>query len=118
VRILPFLILLLGVIVLTLKWGDIPDYWPVHWGINGQPDRWSTTTPRGVFLPVGAGFLLCCFLGTVAWLVRMSAGRRRELWGETATEIAALTTELVRSIEIGLAIVFVYIALASDVYSG
>ncbi len=75
-RILPFAILLVGALLLGLKWNDMPDRWAAHWGINGQPDRWVTKTPIGVFLPVGAGALLCCFLETVAWIVRNTARRR------------------------------------------
>ena len=37
-RILPFVIVQLGAIVLGFKWNDIPDRWAVHWGISGQPE--------------------------------------------------------------------------------
>jgi uncharacterized membrane protein len=108
-RILPFVILLLGAIVLGFKWNDIPDRWAVHWGINGQPDRWAAKSPFGVFLPVAAGALVCCFLEGVAWIVKATARRRSELSVETATAVAALTADLVLLLEIAIAIVFVYI---------
>ena len=108
-RILPFVILLLGAIVLALKWDSIPDRWAVHWGINGQPDRWAAKSPLEVSLPLAAGALVCCFLEGVAWIVTASARRRSELSVETATSVAALTADLVRLLEIAIAIVFVYI---------
>lgn len=115
-RILPFVILLLGAIVLAITWKDIPDRWAVHWGFKGQPDRWATKTPLGVFLPVVAGTLLCCFLETAAWIVKAPARRRSELSIETAASVAALTADLVRLLAIALAIVFVYIGLALPLF--
>ena len=111
-RILSFIILLLGAIVLALAWNGIPDHWPVHWGLDGQPDRWSTKNFFEVFLPIGVGVLVCCFLETVAWIIKATARRRDEIAPETAAAIAALTVDLVHWIEVAVSIVFVYIGLA------
>lgn len=110
-RVLPYFILLCGGAVLAFKWNSIPERWPVHWGFSGQPDRWSTKNPVEVFLPIGAGLLICCFLEAIAFAVRMSAIRRSSLSLDTATAVAALTSDLVRMLEIAIAIVFVSIGV-------
>ncbi|MGB7308936.1 MAG: DUF5808 domain-containing protein, partial [Candidatus Acidiferrales bacterium] len=37
---------------LQLHWNEIPDRFPVHWGIDGQPNGWSVRTPAGVYGPL------------------------------------------------------------------
>src|SRR5438105_1683788 len=60
-RWLPFVILLMTTVVLWLMWDRIPERWPIHYGLNGQPDGWAAKTPASVFLPVGFGLLMCGF---------------------------------------------------------
>jgi len=52
----PFVLLLATTIYLRLRWDRIPDRFPVHWGIDGQPNGWSVRTPMGVFGPLLIGF--------------------------------------------------------------
>jgi len=106
------MILLLGVIVLLLIWNAIPDCWPVHWGLNDQPDRWAKKSVVGVFIPLAGGFLICGFLEAVAIIVRVTARERSELPIETTSAVAALTTDLVRTLETAIAIVFFYVGVA------
>jgi uncharacterized membrane protein len=51
----PFVILAAAVIYLYLHWGEIPDRFPVHWGIDGRPNGWSVRTPMGVYGPIVLG---------------------------------------------------------------
>src|SRR5438067_2442151 len=60
-RWLPFVILLTTAVVLWLMWDRVPERWPIHYGLNGQPNGWAAKTPFGVFLPVGFGLLMCGF---------------------------------------------------------
>src|SRR5437870_2236214 len=60
-RWLSLAILLATAVALWLLWDRLPERWPAHYGLNGQPDGWATKTPFGVFLPVGAGLLMCGF---------------------------------------------------------
>jgi uncharacterized membrane protein len=55
----PFAILLLTAAYLSAHWDQIPDRFPVHWGIDGQPNGWSVRTPMGVYGPLcfGAGLV-------------------------------------------------------------
>ena len=64
----PFTILAAAALYLYLNWSRIPERFPVHWGIDGSPDRWSGRTWQGVYTPllVGAvhsGFMLLIALG-------------------------------------------------------
>ena len=56
----PFLLLLAAARYVQAHWNEIPARFPVHWGANGQPNRWVDKTPIGVFGPLmfGAGLLL------------------------------------------------------------
>lgn len=111
-RILPFGILVIGAIVLALKWDSIPDRWPVHWGVNGQPNGWSNKTSFGVFLPFAVGALVCGFLEAIAWIVNATAKARGRLSPEGARAIAGLTADFLRLIEGALSVVFVYLGIA------
>ncbi len=55
----PFAILLIAAAYLSAHWEQIPDRFPVHWGIDGRPNGWSVRTPMGVFGPLffGAGMV-------------------------------------------------------------
>lgn len=104
-RILPFVILLIGAIVLAIKWDSIPDRWPIHWGVNGRPDGWANKTLIGVFLPFAAGALMCGFLEALALIVRATAKARTHLSPEAARAVAGLTADFVRLIEIAISVV-------------
>jgi uncharacterized membrane protein len=108
---LPLVILLIGAIILALKWDSIPERWPIHWGFNGQPDGWSNKTIIGVFLPFAVGALICGFLEVIALVVRATSKARNSLSPEAARTIAGLTSDFVRLIEIAISVVFVYIGI-------
>ncbi|GMU22933.1 MAG: hypothetical protein AMXMBFR13_30170 [Phycisphaerae bacterium] len=48
----PVVLLAGSAMYLWIRWEDIPPKFPVHWGPSGQPDRWNTRTPMGVFEPL------------------------------------------------------------------
>lgn len=48
----PFLVLAACAAYLRANWQQIPLRFPVHWGLNGIPDRWSARTWTGVYLPL------------------------------------------------------------------
>lgn len=45
----PFLILLAAGLYLNAHWADVPERFPIHWGIDGQPNGWSNKTFAGVY---------------------------------------------------------------------
>jgi uncharacterized membrane protein len=64
----PFAILAAAALYLYLNWSCIPERFPVHWGIDGSPDRWSGRSWQGVYAPlllgaVHSGLMLLIGLG-------------------------------------------------------
>ncbi len=50
----------------TLHWDALPERFPMHWGLDGRPDRWTHKTVTGVygslFIGLAVQALLVCFL--------------------------------------------------------
>jgi uncharacterized membrane protein len=68
----PFAILAARAVYLRAHWQSIPPRFPVHWGLNGEPNGWSTRSFTGVYGPVLIGFTVCLFValfsyGVVHW---------------------------------------------------
>jgi hypothetical protein len=88
----PFAILGAAALYLYFDWSRIPARFPVHWGIDGSPDRWSARTWQGVYLPllmgaaqsgvillIGLGILRASPRGRVAANAAASAQFRRAM---------------------------------------
>jgi uncharacterized membrane protein len=69
VQIGPFAVLAAVAAWLQLHWSEIPDRFPVHWGINGQPDNWATRSFTGVFFPLLTAAFFCALLGFLAYAI-------------------------------------------------
>jgi uncharacterized membrane protein len=88
VQIPPFALLAFAALWLRLHWDTIPDRFPIHWGINGQPNGWATRSIQGVYAPleiaavIGAGMAFLAY-AMLRWsrLIRVrgpaSIGERR-----------------------------------------
>jgi uncharacterized membrane protein len=79
-----FLLLLVG-LAAWLRWADLPDRLPVHWGFSG-PDRWVERTPArgwGLFLLNGSVTAMICLS---AWGVSQAVGRVVTTGAEAAAE--------------------------------
>lgn len=68
----PFAILTSSVVNLRAHWQSIPARFPVHWGLNGEPNGWSNRSFAGVYGPALIGFSVCLFIalfsyGVVHW---------------------------------------------------
>jgi uncharacterized membrane protein len=44
---------------LAIRWDDLPNRWPSHWGLSGQADGFATKTPLGVFGLLLVGAFIC-----------------------------------------------------------
>jgi uncharacterized membrane protein len=53
--VIPLVLLLAVAFYLRAHWQNIPASFPVHWDINGQPNRWIDRSVRGVFGPLVFG---------------------------------------------------------------
>ena len=62
----PFAILGAAALSLYVNWSRIPARYPVHWGANGQPNRWVDRTTKGVYGLLFWGAELC------AWVLIMA----------------------------------------------
>jgi uncharacterized membrane protein len=110
-RLTPLTFIVLGLVALYL-WTSrdrIPTRIPVHWGIEGQPDRWAERTWPRVFGPL----IMCAFLN--AWLIGLSAaiwrGSRRSPYRAAAMQILAIVAG-------GMTVVFSSIAVAPVLATG
>jgi uncharacterized membrane protein len=79
----PFLLLSLIGLLVYMNWNTLPDRWPVHWGIDGQPDRWADRTPRAVFGPLAGIGVMCALMFLIA-LGILHRSRRIEVTGAPA----------------------------------
>jgi uncharacterized membrane protein len=71
----PLVILAVVAIYLGLHWAQIPDEFPVHWGIDGRPNGWSVRTPIGVFGPLLFGAALVIGISLLAYVLSHSTRR-------------------------------------------
>lgn len=83
---------------LAAHWADIPDRFPVHWGLSGKPDRWAAKTFTNVYrvLIIGTSTLLMIY----SILIAILFGARRG--NETRILRACLTSMLGVSVTISL----------------
>ncbi len=84
----PFVLLAAAGVWLGTHWYGIPERFPVHWNLHGQPDGWATRSAWGVFgiLIPGAGvclLLLVASIGIVRWSRRVKAAGHRGVTEQT-----------------------------------
>jgi hypothetical protein len=72
-RLVPFLFLAAVAAVLAARWASIPERFPVHWGLDGVPDRWVGRDAISIFGPLAGGAALAALL--LRRPVRALAGR-------------------------------------------
>ncbi len=69
----PFAILGAAAIYLHAHWEQIPEIFPVHWGIDGQPNGWAGRTPMGVYGPLIMGAAVVAGLSLITYAVLREA---------------------------------------------
>jgi len=70
-----FLLLLAAALYLNLHWDQIPHRFPVHYGVNGEPDRWAGRSWRGIYGPLLYGTYLNVFMLTLGWTLAHQSRR-------------------------------------------
>ena len=75
--IVPYAILATAAIFLRAHWQRIPSRFPVHWGLDGTPDRWAERTWRSVDAPLLAGLLTVALLQAAGYLIVAASPRAR-----------------------------------------
>jgi uncharacterized membrane protein len=71
----PFALLLITAAYVSAHWEQIPDRFPVHWGLNGMPNGWSTRTTMGVYGPLYFGAGLVAMISLLAYVITHAARR-------------------------------------------
>ncbi len=105
-RWVPFAVLALAGVYLTLRWDEIPPRWVIHWSAAGTPNGWAVRTPAGVLQPLLIG---AATLGFVEFLLVVSRNR-----ANVATAVAPLraaTEHFVRGMSLAIAMVFAFLAI-------
>jgi Family of unknown function (DUF5808)/Protein of unknown function (DUF1648) len=54
----PYVLLAAAAIYLQTHWDTLPQRYPIHWGLDGRPNGWSSRTTMGVFSPLLVGLLV------------------------------------------------------------
>lgn len=75
----PFAAPLAAAAYLRAHWDEIPARFPVHWDIQGQPNRWAEKSARGVYGPllVEAALMLLILLIALVMFYGARRGRQR-----------------------------------------
>jgi uncharacterized membrane protein len=87
-------------------WDQIPERFPIHWGINGEPNGWAHRSPASVYGMLAFGAALCLLIAMMNSMIvrsrRISATgdaahtesrfRRVNAWGLLVTEYVAAIT--------------------------
>jgi uncharacterized membrane protein len=73
----PLATLAAAALYLYLNWSRIPERFPVHWDIDGSPDRWSGRTWQGVYTPLLLGAVHCGLMLLIALGILRASPRGR-----------------------------------------
>jgi uncharacterized membrane protein len=80
--VIPLVLLAAAAFYLYLHWSDIPQRFAVHWGMDGQPNRWANRSMKGVFGPLLFGAEMTIWmllLGVAGWFGSRRARHRTVL---------------------------------------
>ncbi|HTR48208.1 MAG TPA: DUF5808 domain-containing protein [Verrucomicrobiae bacterium] len=111
VQVGPFAILIVTAAYLWLHWSQIPNRFPVHWGVDGMPNGWSERTPGGVFGPLLFAVAMVTGISIIAYGVLHLARRVPLPAGVSATDPAQRIALFLIAVEFFLSGVFSLVAL-------
>lgn len=66
-QIVPFAILCACGLYLRENWERIPERFPIHWGLNGEPNGWATRSFGGIYGLLLIGLIICVFVGLFSY---------------------------------------------------
>lgn len=109
----PFVLLAASATYLWTHWQKIPVRLVLHWGLDGQPDRWVARSLGVVFAPLLVAALILIALtlllyGMAHWLRPIySSG----LEGERESRFRGTTSNLLLAVEYWIAVLFSWLAI-------
>jgi len=104
----PFALLAAVAFWLKLHWSEIPERFPVHWGMDGRPNNWASRSFIGVFSPLLTGAFFSALIGflayaTLRWSRVIRMGGRA---GESEQRFRRMVVSILIATEYFLAVVF------------
>lgn len=69
----PLMLIAGAAILLQLRWQTLPERFPIHWGINGQPDHWAGRNAGSVFGPLLIDLAVVAGLGLLGEVIARSS---------------------------------------------
>jgi uncharacterized membrane protein len=107
----PFALLFMAALNLRMRWDQIPERFPVHWGANGLPNGWATRTSMGVYGPLLFGAGLIALISLLAYGISHGAERVLSRDGISAENHANHIATAMVGIEFFVAAVFFFAAM-------
>jgi len=112
VQLAPFALLVATGAYLQARWAKIPPRFPVHWGIDGRPNGWSTRTPIGVYGPLLLGTAIIAIVAASSYAIRQaSRAVQSPNAGRIAHEFAHRMGIFLLALEFFLAVIFSFVGL-------
>ena len=78
---------------LYAHWAQIPQRLPVHWNLQGEPNRWVERTPAAVYAPLAIG--AAAVLTIVALTLAVRWGGRRSAWSPAVMTLVLIVSSMV-----------------------
>ncbi len=108
----PFAILAGTALYLRWHWEEIPERFPVHWGVDGRPNGWSMRTPAGVYTPLLLGAAIVAGMALLTYgLLRETRLVRAPGSGKAHLDLAHQAAYFLAGIEYFLATILSAVAL-------
>jgi uncharacterized membrane protein len=73
----PFVVLAAVAVYLRRHWSEIPERFPIHWGLDGQPNGWATRSTGGVLFPLILGAVICLLFTVINIAISGARSLRR-----------------------------------------
>lgn len=105
---LPPLLLALAALALVVGWNQLPPAWPIHWGLNGQPDGWAQKSWGSAFMPLGMGLGMWLFFELIAWYTETRS--TDQLSPADSRRLSVATANLVRWTASAMAAVMAFVS--------
>lgn len=109
----PFAILVATAIWLNLHWSEIPNRFPVHWGLDGRPDGWASRSAPAVYAPILMGLAICGGLLLLNYAIAAFSRRIRASGREAAAELRfkRIMLSIMLGVEFFMALLFSWVGL-------
>lgn len=95
-----FALMATAAIFVSMHWNALPERFPMHWGIDGKADRWTTKSFTGVFgilfVGVAVQSMLCFVLYALSQTSTATSLRRR--FNQMVVALASMAVSLIHSL--------------------